>query len=407
MYKRIVISGWGIVSPFGLSNQDFESNFDNKLAYSKKEDWELEHLGPHYFGAIPEFDILKQIDSLRPPFPNRYSSIGLLACMNALKDAGLAEDIELTQKAGLVITTTLGASTAIQSYLSKLYKKGPDRVSPFNFSKATSNSILGDISRILGLKGPGSLVYGEESVIYGVDLINNDHTDIVLCGGVDEITELNVLLADKKARLVSPNGTPTYEHLINDTQKDQSIFSEAASFVVIESLESAKKRGAKIYAEIVDYKQFRDQRSSKVIFERCTDSLRHNLNELLNENQIKDKDPLLFYGSACLPWHIQSYEWKALSKLSFEFTYGNVKASIGEGLSGSNNCTLVSTLLAHTKGRLANVLKEAVVLGEPPKNIFLVPFNPKEEFTSITHTFSVGGSNTLLMLKSMRNDQRS
>lgn len=406
MNKRIVITGWGIVSPFGLSNQDFESSFDNKLAYSKKEDWESEHLGPQYFGAIPEFDILQQIDSLRPPFPNRYSSIGLLACINALKDAGLLENKELTEKAGLVITTTLGASTAIQSYLSKLYKKGPDRVSPFNFSKATSNSILGDISRILGLKGPGSLVYGEESVTYGVDLINNDHTDIIVCGGVDEITELNIYLADKKARLVSPNGTSVYEHLINDNQKDQSIFSEAASFVVIESLESAQKRGAKIYAEILDYKQFRDQRSSKVIFERSTDSLQGNLIELLNKNQIRDKDPLLFYGSACLPWHIQSYEWEALSDLPFEFSYGNSKASIGEGLSGSNNCTLVSTLLAHTKGRLANVLKDAVVLRDPPKNISLDSLKENEEFTSITHTFSVGGSNTLLMLKTMRNDQR-
>ena len=163
MNKRIVITGWGVASPFGLTNEDFETSFNSKVGYIKTNDWEKEGIGEQYFGRIPDFDILKIIPSLRPPFPNRYSSIGLLACLNALKDADLHENQELLNETGLILSTTLGASAAIQTFLSKLYKKGPDRLSPFNFSKATSNSILGDISRILGLKGPGSLVYGEES----------------------------------------------------------------------------------------------------------------------------------------------------------------------------------------------------------------------------------------------------
>ena len=273
MNKRVVITGWGIVSPFGLSNNDFEKDFDSTLAYRVKDDWEKEGIGSQYFGGIPNFDVLKKIDSLKPPFPNRYSSIGLLACLNALKDADLYGNDKLLNKAGLILTTTLGASKAVQTFLTKLYKRGPDRLSPFNFSKATSNSILGDISRILQLKGPGSLVYGEESVSYGLDLIRNEHADIVVCGGVDEITELNVFLAKKKDRLLNPNELSVFNQLIESIEENKSIFSESSSFVVIESLESALKRKAKVYAEIIDSKQFRDKLSSKVIFERSSSCL--------------------------------------------------------------------------------------------------------------------------------------
>lgn len=406
MKKRIVITGWGNVSPYGLSNEDFENSYCSEIAYSLKNDWEHVEIESQYFGRIPDFDILKELPSLKPPFPNRYSSLGLLACLNALKDAGLVNRQDLLDNTGLILSTSLGASSAIQSFLSKLYTKGPDRLSPFVFSKATSNSILGDVSRILQIKGPGSLVYGEDSITYGIDLILNNHSDIILCGGVDEITEPSVLLAKKMNRLLKPNKNETIvENVKNDLSTDKFIFSETSSVIVIESIESALARNANIYAEIIDYKQFNDSLSNKVIFERSTKDLKKYIKEFLIENNVKISDKILFYGSACLPWHIKSYEWGAIESLSFNFTYANTKVSIGECLSGSNNSTITAAILSYKNNRIANVFKEAKPLQDIPSNISLNDPCEEESFTTITNTFSLGGNNTLLMLKKYDKDE--
>lgn len=400
MEKRIVITGWSCVSPYGLSNEDFVQSYTSEIAYTPKDDWTKEGIGNQYFGAIPPFNIRKEIASLRPPFPNRYSSLGILGCLNALRNAKLDEREDLLEKAGLIITTTLGASDAIQTFLHKLYTKGPDRLSPFVFSKATSNSILGDVSRILKIKGPGSLVYGEESLTYGIELILNNHSDIIICGGVDEITEPSVLVSKQMNRLLMPNDTEDIKDRVNNSnEKDNYIFGESASYIVLETLESALNRNAHIYAEVIDYKQFMDSKYDKVIFNRSAEDLSSQLNEFVDQNTASTADKMLFVGSACLPWHIQSYEWEALGNSVHHWVYSNTKVSMGEGLSGSNNMTVATALLALNHKKIANVFKDATILGQPPANVTMEESELEHINFVVTNTFSVGGNNTLIALK--------
>ncbi|KAA3625895.1 MAG: hypothetical protein DWQ02_20825, partial [Bacteroidetes bacterium] len=400
MEKRIVITGWSCVSPYGLSNEDFEKSHTSEIAYSIKEDWKKEGIGQQYFGEVPQFNIRKEIEGLRPPFPNRYSSLGLLGCLNALKSANLEDREDLLEKAGLIITTTLGASNAIQTFLEKLYTKGPDRLSPFVFSKATSNSILGDISRILKIKGPGSLVYGEDSITYGIDLILNDHSDLIICGGVDEITEPSVLVSKEMNRLLEPDEAgDAVESVKQSKEKDNYIFGEAASYIVLETLESARKRNATIYAEIVDYKQYMDSIYDKVIYNRSAEDLSRHLNEFVDQHTTSTEDKKLFVGSACLPWHIQSYEWEALGKNDHNWVYSNTKVSLGEGLSGTNNATVASAVLSLNNNKTANVFKDAEILNEPPSNITMDEQELENINFVVTNTFSLGGNNTLVALK--------
>ncbi|RTY89361.1 beta-ketoacyl synthase N-terminal-like domain-containing protein [Flavobacterium sp. GT3R68] len=399
MKKRIVITGWSCLSSHGLSNEEFENSYTSKVAYTQKENWQKEGIGKQYFGEVPAFDILKELPSLKPPFPNRYSSLGILACLNALKDADLAERADLLETAGLIITTTLGASKAIQEFLGKLYTKGPDKLSPFVFSKATSNSILGDVSRVLKIKGPGSLIYGEDSITYGIDLIQNDHAEIIICGGVDELSETSLLVAKEMNRLLEPDGDEAIDQINNTTARDNYIFGESASYVIIESLESALVRNAKIYAEIVDHKQFMDSKSDKVIFTRSSEDLTFQVERFLQQNNLATTDPILFYGSACLPWHVHSYEWEALGNTSYNYLYANSKILLGEGLSGSNNATIASAILGLQNNKFPSVFKDATFLNTPPENVTMDFDELELSQMVLTNTFSTGGNNTLLLLK--------
>ncbi|PTT40855.1 hypothetical protein DBR28_05100, partial [Chryseobacterium sp. HMWF028] len=264
MEKRIVITGWGGITPKGLENQNFIDTISNRdFSFTANHSWETYDVGDIYFGKIESINIGNYLP-MKAPFPNQLSSIAMKACINALNDADLYES-PLLENTGLIITNTLGPSAEIQNFLTTLFTKGPDRLSPFNFSKATSNSVLGDVSRAFKIKGPSSFVYGEESVVYGIDLIRNNHCDIVVCGGVDEIKELTLLNLRKKGKAVEVT------HSIDDdiqSANNKNIFSESAGFIVIETLESVLKRNGKIYCEIVDYNSYMDSTSSYTIFER-------------------------------------------------------------------------------------------------------------------------------------------
>jgi 3-oxoacyl-[acyl-carrier-protein] synthase II len=399
MDDKIVITGWSCLSSHGLNNEDFENFYSTRIAYKSKADWDKKNIGNQYFSSVPPFDILKEIPSLKAPFPNRYSSLGLLSCLNALKDAGLDEHKDLLEKSGLIITTTLGASKSIQEFLDKLFKKGPDKLSPFGFSKATSNSILGDVSRILKIKGPGALVYGEDSITYGIDLIKNEHSDIIICGSIDELTEVSLQVANELNRLLLPEGEDVLQHINNTQERNNFLFGESASFIIIESLQSALQRGVKIYAEIIDSVQYLDSESNKVIFERSSDDLSKNIEKLLVKNELATSERILFYGSACLPWHIKDYEWEALRNTKYSYLYANSKVGLGEGLSGSNGATIASAILDLGKNDYTNIFKGARVLQNPPANVLLDIGEDQEIKNVIVNTFSVGGVNTLLLLK--------
>ena len=399
MKNRIVITGWSCLSSHGLSNEAFENSYATKIAYTPTDNWKKEIIGNQYFGSVAPFDILKEIPSLKAPFPNRYSSMGILACLNALKDAGLDQREDLLEKAGLIITTTLGASKSIQEFLDKLFKKGPDKLSPFVFSKATSNSILGDVTRILKIKGPGALVYGEDSITYGIDLIKNDHAGIIICGSVDELTEVSLQVANELNRLLIPEGETVLNHINETEDKNKFVFGETASYIVIESMETAIERGATIYAEIIDSVQYLDSESNKVIFERSSKDLAREVEKILEKNEIDSSEKVLFYGSACLPWHIREYEWEALKNTKYNYLYANSKVGLGEGLSGSNGATVATAILDLQKNSLTNIFKEATVLQNPPINVSMNKATGEEFNNIIINTFSTGGVNTLLLLK--------
>lgn len=391
MEKRIVITGWGAVTPKGLENQDFADSISNKaFSFSGGHSWTTYDIGDIYFGQIPTIDISKYLP-MKAPFPNQLSSIAMKACINALHDADLYES-ELLENTGLIITNTLGPSAEIQNFLTTLFTKGPDRLSPFNFSKATSNSVLGDVSRAFKIKGPSSFVYGEESVVYGIDLIRNEHCDIVVCGGVDEIKELTLFNLEKKKKAVAAGGDSMQEDIIN--ADNNNIFSESAGFVVIETLESALKRNAKIYGEILDYHSYMDTTSSYTIFERDAEQLEFNIEKILQDNEIKKEDSINILGTSCLPWQIKKYEFMALKPLPYKFNYSNIKLLLGEGMSGFSNLNVIAPFVTEPYRPLEYVSVEDI-----PHNISLGVSPDHESSFTLVHNYSLGGNNTVLLLK--------
>ena len=255
MENKIYITGIGSVTSLGYGNAETWDNYlSEKSTITVDHQWKNEQIGQLFFGQPSEVQFDQEISwSERFP-PNLYSRLGILACKKALDDAGIilaTEDNDI----GLIIETSFGATESVEDYLDDLYRYGVQKVSPIKFTKTVANTVLGDISRLFKLNGSSSLIYNNNSIAYGIDLINKGMAHTVVCGGVDHYTEYRLLSLQETGKLILADSPGTrYEvrkHFSTDNNK--FIPGNGAAFVVLETAESARRRGAKVYAELADY----------------------------------------------------------------------------------------------------------------------------------------------------------
>jgi 3-oxoacyl-(acyl-carrier-protein) synthase len=251
--EKIFISGLGSISALGYGAQaTWENMLKGESGLNIKNDWNNDQLEPHLFGEVVPVEFDNEAKWMDRFPPSKYSQLGILACKKAILDSGIVlKDVD--NEIGLIIETSLGATETVESYLYDLFQFGISKVSPIKFTKTVANTVLGDMSRFFKISGPSSLLYNENSICYGVDLIKKGIAEIVICGGVDHYTEYRVL-SEQESDLLLPEkaevdaSVSTYpEHV------KQNVLGDGACFVVLESESSVKKRKAKVYAELLNY----------------------------------------------------------------------------------------------------------------------------------------------------------
>ncbi len=248
--NKIFITGIGSISSLGYKNEEVYNNLiNNQKNISVKSDWENDKIKPMLFGVAKDIAFENEIEWKERIIPNKYSQLGILACKNAIEDANLNLK-DQDNEVGVIIETCLAATESVEDYLNDLYQKGVGRVRPLKFTKTVANTVLGDISRHFKLNGQSSLLYNENSISYGFDLIQKGLADIVICGGVDHFTEFRILSEQKNNLLFD---TAQFQVLINTQHLEKNLLGEGAAFIVLESEESVRERQAKTYAEILDY----------------------------------------------------------------------------------------------------------------------------------------------------------
>ena len=349
---NIVITGIGVVSGLGVGKDAFwENAIAGKSAITKKSEWELEGIDTQYFGSC-SFSLKDYFEKVSIPPPLRYSQLALLGCKLALDDARVSTHELPPDRVGLIMNTNFGASDAVERYLGTLFRRGAAAVSPMLFTKTVNNCALGDVTRMFNLKGPSSMLVGEDSVCYGLDLLRDERADVMVCGGFDETRDIFVKPYAKHGHLLPPQpGLTLAESLstIDDTGK--IILGEASAFVVLERLEHAQRRGATIYAEVAGAATRCDQLGNRLIFERSPDDLRSTIIDALRDAHCSHQEVGLVVGTSCLPWQIASYELPALREIwpDEELLYTTIKSKIGETFGGASVTSLAvgALSLAH------------------------------------------------------------
>src|SRR5919107_369293 len=266
--RRVVVTGLGMVSPLGA---DIETSWKNILA-SKSGATRITRFDPTDFACQiacevkpPEheygFDPARRVDHKIQRQVDPFIIYGLDAAGQALEDAGLTDmSDEMKLRAGCSIGSGIGGLPGIESESLVLHEKGPGRVSPHFVHGRLINLISGQVSIKYGLMGPNHAVVtacstGAHSIGDAARMIKDDDADIMLAGGAEAtICPIGIAgFAQARALSTNFNDQPEKASRPYDKDRDGFVMGEGAGVLVLEEYEHAKKRGAKIYGELIGY----------------------------------------------------------------------------------------------------------------------------------------------------------
>jgi 3-oxoacyl-[acyl-carrier-protein] synthase II len=257
--RRVVITGLGMVSPLG---NDVETSWRRLLRGETGVDeiQLFDHTGypVHFAGELKEFDPTVWIDRKAARRMDRFAQLVLAAARQAEADSGLdiADDPE---RVGASIATGVGGLRSFQDCYDVLIERGPDRVNPFSIPCIIPNMGAGWVSIELGTKGPlmsecTACAASNMAIGDALDEIRLGRVDVMFAGGTEApITRVGIAGFDAMRALSRRNEDPRRASRPFDNGRDGLVMGEAAGVLVLEELEFAKRRGARIYAELLGY----------------------------------------------------------------------------------------------------------------------------------------------------------
>ena len=260
MERRVVVTGVGLVSSLGIGTQE---NWDGLLS-GRSGIRTITHFDPTEFastiaGEVKDFDPLQFISKKDVKKMDVFIQYALAASEFALLDANLSTDGELGTDVGVFLASGIGGFSTIEREHSALLKGGPRKVSPFFIPSAIINLASGQVSIRFGAKGPNSATCtacsaSAHAIGDSLEIIRRGGAEVMIAGGSEAaITPLGVGGFASMRALSTRNDDPQRASRPFDREREGFIIGEGSGVVILEELERAQSRGAKIYCELVGY----------------------------------------------------------------------------------------------------------------------------------------------------------
>ncbi len=260
MNRRVVVTGVGVISPIGNSIESFWSS----LKAGRSGTCPLTQVNPDNFPSkvaaeVSDFDPADWLSPKERRKNDRFVQFAIAASDQAVKDSGIDFSKEDPTQCGVFIGSGIGGLHTIEEQHKVLMEKGPERLSPFLIPMLIVNMASGKVSIQHNLKGPNSCVAtacatGTHATGDAFKIIQRGEADVMVAGGSEAcITSLGFGGFAAMKALSTKNDTPESSSRPFDATRDGFVMGEGCGILVCEELEHAKKRGARIYAEILGY----------------------------------------------------------------------------------------------------------------------------------------------------------
>ncbi len=257
---RVVVTGVGAVTPLGLTAEDTWKNLlEGKSGIGKVTRFDTSQYDVHIAGEVKNFSPDPLIPKKEQKKIDLFTQYALACTKMALDNGGLTITEENSHRGGTIIGVGMGGLSTIEEQFQKVLEKGPSRISPFFIPQVISNMAAGQVSIFFNLKGPNYSVTsacasGAHSIGESVNYIRNGVVDFMLSGGAEStICPMAVGGFASMRALSTRNDNPEKASRPFDKDRDGFVLAEGAAVLLLESMEHAQKRGAKILCEITGY----------------------------------------------------------------------------------------------------------------------------------------------------------
>jgi 3-oxoacyl-[acyl-carrier-protein] synthase II len=258
--RRVVVTGLGVVSPVGIGVQTAWANIvAGKSGITRITKFDPSNFSSQIAGEVKDFDVSQFLPAKEARRMDTFIQYGLAAAIEAVKDSGIEATEENAERIGVSIGSGIGGLRLIEETNDTYDEGGPRKISPFFIPGTIINMISGNLSIMFGFKGPNVSIVtacttGTHSIGDAARMIEYGDADIMVAGGAEAaITELAVGGFAASRALSGRNDDPATASRPWDKDRDGFVIGEGAGVMVLEEYESAKKRGAKIYAELSGY----------------------------------------------------------------------------------------------------------------------------------------------------------
>jgi len=260
MRRRVVVTGVGLVTPLGIGIDNvWRSILRGESGISRITRFDASNLETKIAGEVKNFKPEEYINPKDLKRMDLFIQYALAATQIAIEDSGIDIKKEIPERVGVVVGTGLGGLPTLEHYHKVLLDKGPSRISPFFIPMLIANEAPCHISMKYGCKGPNLCVVtacatGAHSIGEAFRIIQYGDADIMIAGGTEaNLTPLTIAGFNAMKALSTRNEFPERASRPFDRERDGFVVAEGAGVLILEELGHAKKRGAKIYAEVVGY----------------------------------------------------------------------------------------------------------------------------------------------------------
>lgn len=415
--RRVVVTGMGMVSPLGCGVETTWSNLiEGRSGINVIERFEVSDLAAKIAGLIPMgkddpklFDADKYVSPKDQRKMDDFIIYALAAGQMAVEDAGIAAlSDEAKLKTGVMIGSGIGGLGTIQETALVLKDQGPRRISPFFIPSSLINLASGHLSIKYGFKGPNhsavtACATGAHAIGDAARLIQFEDADVMVAGGAEAaVCRLGIAgFAAARALCTSFNDRPTEASRPWSKDRDGFVMGEGAGVVVLEELEHAKKRGAKIYAEVVGYGLSGDAYHITAPSEDGDGAFRCMKAALKRAGMNpEDIDYVNAHGTSTMADTIELGAVKrAFGDAAYKISMSSTKSAIGHLLGAAGAVEAIFSILSIRD----QIVPPTLNLRDPDEgcDIDLVPLEAKKRKVraALSNSFGFGGTNAALVVK--------
>lgn len=406
---RVVVTGIGIISPLGhTAEESWDSLLNGRSGIATITQFDTSHLPVHIAGEVKDFDPGMYLNFKEARRISRASQLAIAATSMALTDAGLEAPLADGERVATIIGTGAGGLEVADRELQILRSKGFNRVSPFAMVGFLPNMPAYHVSLLAGAKGHISTVVaacasGTQAIGEALDNIRIGRSDMVIAGGVEGLVHESSITGFARMRALSTrNDDPEGASRPFDKDRDGTILSEGAGIVVLERLEHALARGARIYGELLGYASSSDAFHISQPDPEAAGAIRA-MHWALEDAQVNSDeiDYINAHGTST-PLN-DATETFAIKKLfgeqAYEIPVSSSKSVLGHALGATGAIEAIFCLQALRDGIIPPTWNYETA--DPDCDLDYVPNAPRKSNLKIvlSNSFGMGGQNSCLVMR--------